>query len=199
MPRTRGGASRPGIVHRIDKDTSGVLVVAKEGRTREGLKQQLQAHAVERLYQGITRGVPVGATIDTLHARHPRARLRFTSRALVGRRAVTHLAVREPLAGGRAALVECRLETGRTHQIRVHLAEQTRTPLLGDALYGGAEPDEELARVANELGRHALHAMVLGFRHPIAGEPMRFVSPLPEDLALALATLRELAPRPRSR
>jgi 23S rRNA pseudouridine1911/1915/1917 synthase len=189
-PRDPEGALRPGVVQRLDKDTSGILVVAKDDRTREGLKRQLSAHRVERAYLALTRGVPSEQTIDTLHGRDPRSRLRFSTRVARGRRAVTRVAVVEALADGRAALVRCRLETGRTHQIRIHLAEWAGTPVLADALYGNPSPDAQLDAVAAELGRHALHAAVLGFRHPVTGQQYRFEVPLPADLQGALTALR---------
>jgi 23S rRNA pseudouridine1911/1915/1917 synthase len=193
-PRDPAGSLRPGIVHRIDKDTSGVLVIAKTEHAREHLKAQLSAHTVERLYLGLTVGVPSPGVIRSHYGRHPRSRLRFSSLVKEGKHAVTHVAVRERLAGGRAALVECRLETGRTHQIRVHLSEQRKTPLFADALYGRAPAQAELAAIASELGRHALHAAVLGFVHPTRNEQLRFEAPLPPDFERALAALRALAP-----
>lgn len=186
------GAARPGIVHRIDKDTSGVLVIAKTEAAREGLKAQLAAHSMERCYQAITVGVPRPGPIRTLYGRDPRSRLRFSSRVEQGKSAVTHLTVLESLARGRAALVECRLETGRTHQIRVHLLEQAKTPLLGEPLYKAARAVLELEAVAQALGRQALHARLLGFVHPLTGASLRFESPLPDDFATALAALRTL-------
>jgi 23S rRNA pseudouridine1911/1915/1917 synthase len=183
---------RPGIVHRIDKDTSGLLVVAKSEQSRESLKAQLGAHSAERVYLALTVGVPSPGTIRTTYGRDPRSRLRFTSRRREGKSAITHVRVREKLAGGRAALVECRLETGRTHQIRVHLSEQAKTPLLADALYGRRPTDPELALVATELGRQALHAAVLGFTHPTTGEKLRFEVPPPADFQAALLRLRGL-------
>ncbi len=186
------GSIRPGVVHRIDKDTSGILVVAKDEPTREGLKQQLSAHSVERVYQALTLGVPRPGVIDTLYDRHPRSRLRFTSRTGEGKRAVTHVSVLEKLAGGRAALVACRLETGRTHQIRVHLSEQAGTPLLADWLYGRKPGTPELLEIAEKLGRQALHAAVLGFGHPQTQGALRFESPLPADFQTALGALRAL-------
>jgi 23S rRNA pseudouridine1911/1915/1917 synthase len=191
-PRDEQGALRPGIVHRIDKDTSGLLVVAKDDRTREGLKAQLTKHTVERVYLAITLGVPAVTTIRSTHARDPKSRLRFTSRAKEGKLAVTHLRVLEPLAARRAALIECRLETGRTHQIRVHLSEQAKTPLLADALYGRPPAAPDLARIAEALGRQALHAAVLGFVHPVSEEVLRFEVEPPPDFAEALASLRAL-------
>jgi 23S rRNA pseudouridine1911/1915/1917 synthase len=189
-PLDKEGSLRPGIVHRLDKDTSGVLVIAKDSLTREGLKQQLSVHSIERVYLALTSGVPPATTVRTLHARDPRSRLRFTSRVARGRSAVTHLRTIEELMHGRAALVECRLETGRTHQIRVHLSERTHTPLLADALYAKPVTDPGVRAVAERLGRQALHASVLGFRHPVTGERLRFVAELPADFRLALETLR---------
>lgn len=183
---------RPGIVHRIDKDTSGLLVIAKNDAAREALKAQLAAHSMERVYRAITQGVPRVSTIRSLHGRDPRSRLRFTSRVEEGKHAVTHVRVVEVLASGKAALVECRLETGRTHQIRVHLTELAKTPLLADALYRTPQQPKELAPVAEELGRQALHAAVLGFEHPRSKRPLRFESPLPADMERALGVLRTL-------
>ncbi len=191
-PRDPLGPLRPGIVHRIDKDTSGLLVVAKTEVAREALKASLAAHRVERVYRALTVGVPAAGTIRTRYGRDPRSRLRFTSKLAEGKLAVTNVAVSERLGAGRAAFVECRLETGRTHQIRVHLSEQRQTPLLGDRLYGSMPRDAELAEIAGKLGRHALHAAVLGFAHPVSGESLRFESELPADFSMALAALRAL-------
>jgi 23S rRNA pseudouridine1911/1915/1917 synthase len=191
-PEDDDASLRPGIVHRIDKDTSGLLVVAKDDRAREGLKAQLAAHSMERVYLALTLGVPKEGTIRTLHTRDPKSRLRFTSRRKEGRTAVTRVRVLERLAGARAALVECRLETGRTHQIRVHLSEQTKTPILADALYGRAPTAQDLAEIAAKLGRQALHAAVLGFVHPLSEARLRFEAPPPPDFAEALAALRAL-------
>lgn len=190
--RDPNAAVRPGVVHRIDKDTSGILVVAKDEPTREGLKLQLSEHSMERLYRALTLGVPKSGSIQTLYDRHPRSRLRFTSKTDEGKRAVTHLQVVETFGAGRAALVECRLETGRTHQIRVHLAEQVGTPLLADWLYGHKPGGEDLQAIVAALGRQALHAAVLGFVHPVTRAALRFESPLPADLTAALAALRSL-------
>ncbi|HYJ07555.1 MAG TPA: RluA family pseudouridine synthase [Polyangiaceae bacterium] len=191
-PRDPNASVRPGVVHRIDKDTSGILVVAKDEPTREGLKAQLSAHSMERLYRAITLGVPQTMSIVTLYDRHPRSRMRFTSKTSSGKRAVTHVALLDTLAKRRAALVECRLETGRTHQIRVHLSEQAGTPLLADWLYGREPAEPDLLAVARSLGRQALHAASLGFVHPVSGEELRFESPLPADMQQALAALRAL-------
>lgn len=191
-PRDPLGRLRPGVVHRLDKNTSGVLVVAKTEAVREGLKRQLSAHTMQRLYLGITLGVPSPGRIESLHGRRPGSRMRFTTRLESGRVAITHVTVEERLAGGRAALVSCRLETGRTHQIRVHLAERAAAPILADSLYGRAPADEALRAVSEALGRQALHASMLGFEHPATGETVRFETPLPEDMQLALDRLRGL-------
>jgi 23S rRNA pseudouridine1911/1915/1917 synthase len=191
-PRDEQGSLRPGIVHRIDKDTSGLLVVAKDDPTREGLKLQLAEHSMERVYLALTVGVPSVMTIRTLYGRDPKSRLRFSSRVREGKTAVTHVSVREVLAEGRAAFIECRLETGRTHQIRVHLSEQSKAPLLADALYGRTPAATDLAEIAGTLNRQALHATVLGFVHPITGEALRFEVPPPDDFMNALNALRAL-------
>jgi 23S rRNA pseudouridine1911/1915/1917 synthase len=192
-PLDEQGSLRPGIVHRIDKDTSGLLVVAKDDRTREGLKAQLAAHTVERAYLALTVGTPPSGVIRSFHARDPKSRLRFTSRVSEGKSATTHVKVLERLASGRAAYVECRLETGRTHQIRVHLSEQTKTPLLADAVYGGRPSmAPEVAQIALELGRQALHAAVLGFVHPVTEAGLHFEVPPPADFERALSALRGL-------
>ncbi len=185
------GLPRPGIVHRLDKGTSGLLVVAKHRQSREDLKAQFSAHVIEREYLAITVGQPESGTIDTPYGRHPRDRLKFTSQGRIagGKRATTHVRALEPL--GPCTLVACRLETGRTHQIRVHLAEQRRAPILGDPLYGKRPKDERLAALAESLGRQALHARLLGLRHPRTGQLMRWESEPPADMAAVLAALRE--------
>jgi 23S rRNA pseudouridine1911/1915/1917 synthase len=166
---------RPGIVHRLDKGTSGVMVVARTAEAREALKVQFQAHSIERAYQAIVVGEAHAGTMSTLHGRHPRDRLRFTTRIARGKRAVTHVRVLGRLSG--ATHVECALETGRTHQIRVHLAE-TGTPVLGDPLYGSPPRDPRVREVG-----------LLGLIHPRTGEPIRFEAAPPEDFREALAAL----------
>jgi 23S rRNA pseudouridine1911/1915/1917 synthase len=178
---------RPGIVHRLDKGTTGVMVVARNAAAREGLKVQFQAHTIERAYLAIVVGDAVERTITTLHGRDPRNRMRFTSRVRRGKRAVTHVRVVERFEG--AALVECTLETGRTHQIRMHLSEGG-TPVLGDPLYGRPPRDALLRDLAQRLGHQALHAAVLGFEHPMTGARLRFTSAPPEDFQSALRALR---------
>jgi 23S rRNA pseudouridine1911/1915/1917 synthase len=186
------GFLRPGIVHRIDKDTSGLLVVAKTAEAREELKLQFQAHSIERAYVALTMGTPRPGRLDTLHGRDAKNRLRFSCNVREGKRAITNVAVKESLFQGRAAFVECRLETGRTHQIRVHLSEILKTPILADELYGGFQGPPEVVAIAKALGRHALHARLLGFMHPSAKKLMRFESPLPSDMSEALEGLRVL-------
>jgi 23S rRNA pseudouridine1911/1915/1917 synthase len=191
-PRDVHSSLRPGIVHRLDKGTSGLLVVARSDRVREGLKAQLQARSMRREYLAITVGTPALSRIETQYGRHPKSRLRFTSLIRAGKPAITNIKMLERLAGGRTALVQCRLETGRTHQIRVHLAEQTKTPVFADALYGGSPKDAALRAIADQLGRQALHAHTLGFVHPMTGQSLDFTAALPVDMEVALAALRRL-------
>lgn len=187
---------RPGIVHRLDKDTSGVMVVARTTQAREALRALFAQHTIEREYLAVVVGRARNATYDTRFGRHPRNRLRFSTRISgEGKRAITHVQVVESLARGLATLVTCRLETGRTHQIRVHLSECGETPLLGDRLYGTRPRDIRLAAIGKDLGRQWLHAAVLGLRHPVTGQTLRFESPLPPDLAQALEQLRRIGLR----
>jgi 23S rRNA pseudouridine1911/1915/1917 synthase len=183
-----GGVERPGIVHRLDKEVSGVLVVAKDDRTHVGLAGQFTVHSVERVYEGVVWGVP-GATQGTIDApigRHPQDRLRMAVVRAGGKRAVTRWRLIEA-AGTRAARLEVRLETGRTHQIRVHLA-QLGHPLLGDRLYGARPPRG--AQLPVRLDRILLHARRLGFEHPITGERLAFDEPPPAEFDRILALLR---------
>jgi len=190
-PNMNAPLPRPGIVHRIDKGTSGVLVVARTSAARERLKAAFAAHDIERVYDAIAVGtLPDRATFDTAYGRHPTNRKAFTGKPRTGgKRAVTHVRVVERFEG--ACRVECRLETGRTHQIRVHLSEGG-APLLGDALYGRPAKSLDVRRIGDALGRQALHARVLGFAHPITGEPMRFESPWPDDFRRAVEALRAM-------
>ena len=188
-----GGTLRPGIVHRLDKLTSGVLVASKSDEAHLGLAAQFAAHSVERAYLAVVAGRLPGpsGTFDTHHGRHPTDRKRFTGRGREGRRAVTHFRVLAELRG--ATLVEARLETGRTHQVRVHFAEAGHA-VLGDPIYGRSAADAEARRQARLIGRQALHAHVLGFAHPLTGERLRFTSAMPDDmqrLVLALTPAGE--------
>ena len=184
-----GGELRPGIVHRIDKDTSGLLVVAKDDQTMNALGAAFKAHSIERVYDALVVGKPPGADgrIDTLYGRDPRERKKFSSRVRTGKRAVTNWRVVERFAG--AARIEARLETGRTHQVRVHLAA-LGCALLGDRTYGHPPRDLGLRAIGETLGRQALHARLLGFVHPATAERLTFTSELPPDLQTALAALR---------
>lgn len=182
--------ARPGIVHRLDKGTSGVMVVARTPEARERLKAQFASHSIEREYVALCVGEVHARTFDTLHGRHPTDRVRFSSKVKTGKRAVTHVRPLERF-GSLATRVACRLETGRTHQIRVHLADHG-TPILGDALYGKLPRHPVLREAAIALGRPALHARLLGFVHPTTGEPVRFEVDPPADFELALAMLRSI-------
>lgn len=187
-----GDRLRPGIVHRLDKDTSGVMVVTKSDRAHLSLSEQFSHHRIERSYLALTVGAPPSdaGTFDTFHGRHPTNRIRYTSRVRSGRRAVTRYRVLERIGG--LTLVQAILETGRTHQVRVHFADHG-APLLGDPLYGRAPKDPFLRTLGQTLGRQALHAAVLGFTHPISATPVRFESPLPRDMEDALARARGAA------
>jgi len=180
-----GGELRPGIVHRLDKGTSGVLVVAKHDRAHRALAAQWKLHSIDREYQAFVRGAPraESGTVDAPIGRHPTDRKRMSTRARVGRSAVTHWRVEERLR--EATLLRVRLETGRTHQIRVHMAS-IAMPVLGDPVYGGGRA---LPR-AISIARQALHAALLGFTHPTTGERVRFGAPLPADLVALLEALR---------
>jgi 23S rRNA pseudouridine1911/1915/1917 synthase len=177
-----GGVARPGIVHRIDKDTSGLLVVAKTDLAHEGLAKQFAAHSVDRRYLAIVSGVPrvSQGSVDAPLARSAANRKKI---AIVegnrGKRAVTHWKRLEVLKD--AAVVECRLETGRTHQVRVHMASLGH-PLLGDPVYG--RPGKTHGKLLKELSFHrqALHAAELGFTHPVTKHRLSFSSPMPPDM-----------------
>ncbi len=182
-----GGELRPGIVHRLDKDTSGLLVVAKDDRTHLGLSRQFAARTVQKRYRAFVLGIPrpAAATLDTLIARHPKDRKRFSSKVLRGKRAVTDYEVVRHHGGvSELAIV---LHTGRTHQIRVHLADRGH-PLIADALYGGCAwkriTDKPLRTYVMTLRRQALHAEQLTFVHPMTGEMLQFIAELPSDLKM---------------
>lgn len=189
-----GGELRPGIVHRLDKDTSGVLVVAKTDRAHQSLSGQFEVHSVKRIYQALIYGVPNDDTgkIECVIGRHPTDRVRMSGKTKNGKNAVTRWRVKERY--NRVSLIELRLETGRTHQIRVHMSE-AGFPLLGDRLYldGGRINNinnTKLRKMINELGRQALHALTLGFIHPTSGEYLEFTSGIPEDMTKIVEYLR---------
>ena len=209
-----GGERRPGIVHRIDKDTSGLLVVAKSDRAHHGLAAQFEAHEVNRRYLALVHGVPDAADarlrgtrgvsfeaggivkVATRLARHKTDRQRQAVLWEGGRHAVTRARVLERFGTPpSAALLECWLETGRTHQIRVHMTHAGHA-LIGDQTYGGRRRlaaravGDALAEAANSFPRQALHAATLGFLHPVTGEELEFASPLPPDMADLIAALR---------
>ena len=198
-----GGVRRPGIVHRLDKDTSGLIVVAKNDRAHHGLSEQFAAHGrdgrLERSYLAIVWGVPerksgsIAAAIGRSTANRQKMAV---SRSASAREAITHYGLLETL--GRppvASLIRCRLETGRTHQIRVHMAHAGH-PLLGDQVYGSGFRSSAMKLSAasktalKALNRQALHAATLGFDHPVSGKPMRFESPAPADIVTLLEALR---------
>ncbi len=205
---------RPGIVHRIDKDTSGLLVVAKSDRAHHGLAAQFEKHTVERYYQAVVYGVPDAndprlrgvrgvsfepgniLKITTQLARHKTDRQRQAVLFQGGRHAVTRARIVEGFgAPAVLALVECWLETGRTHQIRVHMAHAGHA-LVGDPIYGGRRKlargsvSDAAAAAVRDFPRQALHAQVLGFVHPVSGESLRFEAEIPQDMADLIALLQ---------
>jgi 23S rRNA pseudouridine1911/1915/1917 synthase len=187
-----GGVVRPGIVHRIDKDTSGLLVVAKTDKAHEGLARQFADHSLERAYLAVVAGLPIppagtvrGHIGRSDHDRKKMAVLHALNKR--GKHAVTHYKTLERLDS--SSLVECRLETGRTHQVRVHMASIGH-PLLGDPAYGRT-PARLRSRLSElRFARQALHAAVLGFIHPVTGAALRFESALPADMEQLLVDLR---------
>lgn len=185
-----GGELRPGIVHRLDKDTSGCMVVAKNDATLTALQSAFKGREVKKTYLALVHGQPPKdeGRIETLYGRHPIHRKKFTGKVKLGKSAVTLYRVLERYDG--AALVEVDLQTGRTHQVRVHLSELGH-PLLCDALYGGARKSKgPLAEAQAALGRQALHAWKLSFPHPRTKKPLEFEAPQPAELTRALEILR---------
>ena len=186
-----GGVKRPGIVHRLDKDTSGIMVVAKNDLAHHGLAQQFEVHSIDRAYVALVWGcpVPLQGDISGNIGRSPTNRKKMAVVAGGGKRALTHYRVLKRYFDGALSLVECRLATGRTHQIRVHLTSQGH-PLVGDGVYGGGAkasrtksiPPEAKAKLA-DFPRQALHATLLGFIHPRSGKHLIFEQGIPPDLA----------------
>ena len=179
------GVSRPGIVHRIDKDTTGVLVVCKNDAAHNAVAAQLKEHSITRKYRAIVHGVikEDEGTVDAPIGRHPTERKKMASGVKNGKRAVTHYRVLERFQG--YTYVECQLETGRTHQIRVHMAS-IHHPLLGDTVYGPAMD-------SHHLEGQTLHAMVLGLIHPVTGEYLEVEAPLPEYFENLLKKFRTMS------
>ena len=180
--------ARPGVVHRLDKGTSGVMVVARTGEARERLKALFAEHRIVREYVAIATGRVASCTFSTLHGRHLVDRLRFSSRVRSGKSAITHVDALEPI-GAVATFVRCRLETGRTHQIRVHLADSGHA-VFGDPLYGKTPKKAGLREIWQTLGRQALHAARLGFEHPITGSYMEWITEPSADFLQTLRALR---------
>ena len=191
-----GGVRRPGIVHRLDKDTSGIMVAAKNDAAHARLSAQFAAHTIEREYRALVAGVPATARgrIEGAIGRNPQNRKKMAVVARGGKAAATHYRVEEIFAGA-ASLVACKLETGRTHQIRVHMAHIGH-PIVGDALYGRGRSWKKFRHhgdVLRAFPRQALHAAVLGLRHPVTGKDLNFQQDLPYDMTILIAELRSLS------
>ncbi len=189
-----GGVLRPGIVHRLDKDTSGLLVVAKSDRAHQNLTDQFKSRGVRKTYQALVHGNPTedGGSVELPVGRHPVDRKKMSTRSRRGKEAVTHWRVCERYEA--ATLLELDIETGRTHQIRVHM-NALGHPVVGDIVYGGAKKtrsvENPIVRAALQgMKRQALHAIRLCFTHPIRGDALTFTSPLPADMAGLCEALR---------
>ncbi|MCX7863812.1 MAG: RluA family pseudouridine synthase, partial [Novosphingobium sp.] len=186
-----GGVARPGIVHRLDKDTSGLMVVAKSDAAHEGLARQFADHSIDRAYMALVAGIPAPGA-GTVTGAIGRSGTNRKKMAIVsdgrGKHAVTHYRMLRAFDG--AALVECRLETGRTHQVRVHMSSIGH-PLLGDRVYGRT-PHHFRAILAHlDFNRQALHAARLGFVHPLSGARLSFASALPKDMERLIESLSD--------
>lgn len=192
-----GGIERPGVVHRIDKDTSGLLVFSKTDTAHQALSIQFRNHTINRRYRCMVHGLlPSGqGTIESIYGRHPTDRKKFTSTRITrGKQAITHWRIQESF-GGLITLLELKLETGRTHQIRVHMAD-AGYPVVGDQMYGSSprkakqSGDPYLQEILQPIKRQMLHAYRLGFRHPVTNEKLLFEVPDPKDFAHLLEQLR---------
>ena len=188
-----GGVLRPGIVHRLDRGTSGLIVIAKSDEAHRGLAAQFASRAVEKQYLAVVHGVPTPrtGTIDAPIGRHPVQRKKMSTTSARGRAARSSYAVEQALDG--AALLRVRIHTGRTHQIRVHLASAGH-PIVGDATYGGTRTPSSASAAARaaiaDFPRPALHAAALAFTHPVTGARLSLEAPLPEDMARLMVALR---------
>ncbi len=183
-----GGELRPGIVHRIDKDTSGILVITKNDNSHQQLSAQFKAHSIHRIYLALIHGCPESdsGVVRQAIGRHPTQRKKMSGKARHAKDAVTHWKIVKRYPADRLSLVQCQLETGRTHQIRVHFSEMN-LPLVGDPLYGSrskeaAIQDQTLAKLVKKLPGQALHARSLGFIHPDSGKYLEFSTQMPETL-----------------
>jgi 23S rRNA pseudouridine1911/1915/1917 synthase len=192
-----GGVARPGIVHRLDKDTSGLILVAKTDRAHTSLSEQIAERTAQRSYLAVVWGVPkphVG-TFESNIARNPKNRLKMSIVEEGGRVAITHYTVKKIYGVGLASLVECRLQTGRTHQIRLHMSEAGH-PLIGDPLYGRRNSNnlktlpEALRQYLQHFKRQALHSYKLGVEHPVTDDYIELKSELPEDISQLIKLLK---------
>jgi 23S rRNA pseudouridine1911/1915/1917 synthase len=187
-PTAGGDPMRPGIVHRLDKDTSGLLVLAKRVEAHAALARQFHYHTVGRRYLALVKGDPPNkGEWNTLHGRHPKDRLRFSSKVIRGKRAISRFATAERFEG--AALLRVTLQTGRTHQVRVHCHDHG-FPILGDPYYGPKHMSALLKSASEMLVGQALHAELLAFEHPATGESMRFEAEPPAPFKNALTVLK---------
>lgn len=195
-----GGVKRPGIVHRLDKDTSGLMVAAKSDKAHKGLSAQLSDRSLHRRYKAFVWGVPeiIKGSVNEPIGRHPSHRLKMAINHKNGRQALTHYSLDKKF-GSAASILDCQLESGRTHQVRVHMAH-IKYPLIGDPLYGLQDNagrsrlakqgyDEDAASQIMDFPRQALHAWKIGFIHPLSGEALSFEAPLPEDMKTLLSLL----------